>query len=177
MTLLAKRYAEAVHSLAKAQGVTDVVAEQLGTLHAALASPQARLVLTSPDVSSERRRAVIAKISAGSHALVQNLLGVLQQRHRIAVLFDLYPALRELIMAERGEVEGVVETPRALGEDAMSALTDLANRLSGKRVSLTQKHRPDVLGGVRLCIGNVLYDGSLQAALADLEQQLLRAAI
>lgn len=177
MTLLAKRYAEAVHDLARRKGATDAVSAQLGALHTALATPAARRVLTSPDVSREQRKALLDKAAAGAHEIVVNLLGVLQQRHRVAVLFDLYPALRELIMAERGEVEGVVETPRALGEEAMNALGQLANRLSGKKVSLTQRHRPEILGGVRLCIGNVLYDGSMQAALADLEHKLLTAAI
>jgi len=34
--------------------------------------------------------------------------------------------------------------------------------------------RPELLGGIRLVIGNVLYDGSVRKALAQLEQQLRR---
>ncbi len=177
MTLLAKRYAEALHALAKAQGATDAVAAGAQAVHDALATPAAKDVLLSPDLAREQRAAMLGKLTAGCHQLLQNLVGVLVQRHRVEVLFDLYPALRDLIMAERGEVEGVVETPRALGEADMTALGTLAERLSGKKVSLTQQHRPEVLGGVRLRIGNVLYDGSMQAALADLEHKLLQASI
>ena len=177
MSLLAKRYAEALHALAKAQGATDAVAAGARAVHDSLATSAARDVLLSPDLTREQRGALLGKLTAGSHALLVNFVGVLQQRHRVEVLFDFYPALRDLIMAERGEVEGVVETPRALGEADMSTLGELAERLSGKKVSLTQRHRPEVLGGVRLRIGNVLYDGSMQASLAALEQKLLQASI
>ncbi len=177
MSLLAKRYAEALLALGRQHGALDAVAAQVATMHECLASPAARAVLTSPDLTGPQRGELLGKLTAGAHPLVRNLVGVLEHRHRLAVLFDLHHELRQLMMHERGEVEGVVETPRALAEAEMNALGALAAKLSGKKVSLTQMHRPEVLGGVRLRVGNVLYDGSLQAALAQLGQRLLQTAI
>jgi F-type H+-transporting ATPase subunit delta len=108
---------------------------------------------------------------------VQQLLGVLQHRRRLDVLFDLHPAFHSLLLAERGEIEGVVESPHPLGEAEVAALQQLSGRLSGKKVSLRVALRPDLLGGVRLFLGNVLYDGSMKAALGQLEQKLLQAPV
>lgn len=177
MTLLAKRYATALHLLAQEQGVVDAVERDLAALHAALGTPAAQALLTSPDVRASEREQVLQKLGAGRHPLVQNLLGVLQHRRRLPVLFDLHRAFHELRLADRGEVEGVVETPHPLDDAALASLQELAGRLSGKKVSLTMAIRPELLGGVRLFVGNVLYDGSMAAALAQLEQKLLRAAI
>jgi F-type H+-transporting ATPase subunit delta len=177
MTLLAKRYATALHLLACQQGAVEAVEADLRWLHAVLAEPAARTLVVSPDVRAAETDRILARLGAGRHALVQRLLGVMHHRRRLAVLLDLYPAFRALCLADRGEVEGVVESPHPLDETTVAALQSLAGRLSGKKVSLTVVLRPELLGGVRLRIGNVLYDGSMQAALTQLEQKLLQAAI
>ena len=56
-------------------------------------------------------------------------------------------------------------------------LEALAGRLSGKKVRLAVAIRPEVLGGVRLRVGNVLYDGSLQSQLGQLAQKLAQASV
>ncbi len=177
MTLLAKRYASALHALAKEQGAVDAVAADLAALHAALATPGARAVISSPDISAKERSALLDTLCSGRNGLLRNLVGVLQQRRRLEVLFDLHPAYRALLMAARGEVEGTAETAHPLEAAELAALTALAGRLSGKQVHLSVAMRPDLLGGVRLRIGNVLYDGSLRASLDQLEKKLAQAAI
>jgi F-type H+-transporting ATPase subunit delta len=177
MTLLAKRYAAAMHALAVQQSVVDAVADDLAVVHASIATPAAKALLTSPDITAAERGVVLDKLCAGRHALVRTTIGVLQHRRRLEVLFDLHGAFRALVMASRGEVEGVAEAPYALGDDELSALTALAGRLSGKKVRLSTALRPELLGGVRLRIGNVLYDGSLRASLDQLGQRLAQAAV
>ena len=78
---------------------------------------------------------------------------------------------------DRGEVEGVAESAHPLGDDELKALTELASRLSGKQVVLTAAHKPELIGGVRLVVGNVLYDGSLRAALDQLQDKLQHSAV
>ena len=177
MTLLGKRYAEALHSLAQEQNAVDAIAGDLAAIHAALATPGARAVLSSPDVKPDERARVLGALTQGRHQLVANLLGVLQHRHRLDVLFDLHPEYRALVMAQRGELEGVVESAHPLTEAELLGMTALAGQLSGKKVQLTVALRPELLGGVRLRVGNVLYDGSLRQALDQLERQLQQAAI
>ncbi|MCB9879524.1 MAG: ATP synthase F1 subunit delta [Planctomycetes bacterium] len=177
MTLLAKRYASALFALAKEKGAIDALASDLATVHAELAVPAARALLTSPDVSADERQQVLSKLTAGRHELLVNLVGVLQHRRRLEVLVDLPAAFRELVMVERGEVEGTAESAHPLSDDEMTSLNGLASRLSGMKVQLTAAHRPDLIGGVRLRIGNVLYDGSLRAALNQLEQKLQQSAV
>jgi F-type H+-transporting ATPase subunit delta len=177
MTLLAKRYATALHLAAQGQRAADAVDGDLQALAAGLAAPSARTLLLSPDLGAAERDRLLERLGAGRHALVQNLLGVLRERRRLDVLFDLAPAYHALRLHDRGEVEGVAESARPLDASAMSSLAALASRLSGKKVSLTANVQPELLGGVRLRVGNVLYDGSMKSALDQLEQQLLQAQL
>jgi F-type H+-transporting ATPase subunit delta len=177
MTLLAKRYASALHLAAKAGNAVAQVEHDLQALHAGLQEPIVRALLTSPRESLADRTRVVEKLAAGRHALVQNLLQVALVRRRQEMLPDLYPAFRALCMQERGEVEGVVETPKALGEDEVARLSEMAKSLCGKKCVLTQRIRPELIGGVRLIVDDVLYDGSVQSSLQQLEQKLLQTSV
>ncbi|MEY4673850.1 MAG: synthase delta subunit [Planctomycetota bacterium] len=177
MTLLAKRYASALLMAARAAAAEDAVAKDLAAVHAVVEAPGVRAMISSPDLTEQELARVLGKVVAGLHPLVQNLVKVLQHRRRVEVLFDLQPSYRALLMAQRGELEGVVETARALDAQDEARLRELAGKIAGKKVALTVQVRPELIGGVRLRIGNVLYDGSLQSALAQLEKQLLQATL
>ena len=177
MSLLAKRYATALFALADAAAAADTIGGDLAALHGDFQSPEARALLTSPDVGVAERGVVLEKIGHGRHQLVQNLIGVLQHRRRLEVLFDIHPAFHELLLESRGEVEGTAESARPLGEAELEQLVALAGKLSGKTVKLTAVHAPEVIGGVRLRVGNQLYDGTMQSALEQLEARLLQASI
>jgi len=177
MTLLAKRYASALFALATEQDAVDAVGRDLAVLHDVFAEHAARAVLTSPDVTAAERSALLGKLGSGRHPLIANLIGVLQQRRRLDVLFDVHPAFRALQMGAAGEVDGVVESAMALDDAELQALQALAGRLTGKKVQLSVAVRPELIGGVRLRLGNVLYDGSLRNSLDQLEQKLSQATI
>lgn len=177
MTLLAKRYAAALFALAEQAGVADRVGQDLAGLHGELSVRAARTLLTSPDVAAAERGVVLEKLGHGRHQLVQNLIGVLEHRHRLPVLFDLHTAYHALLLERRGEIEGQVECARPVQDGQLAQLQALASRLTGKKVTLTAVARPELLGGVRLYVGNVLYDGSMKSALAQLGARLMEASV
>ena len=86
MTLLAKRYASALFTLAKEKGAADAVAADLAVLHGELHAPGAAELISSPDVPADERAKVLAKLTDGRHELLVNLVGVLQHRRRLEVL-------------------------------------------------------------------------------------------
>ncbi|GDY01222.1 ATP synthase subunit delta [Planctomycetota bacterium] len=174
MTLLAKRYATALHLAAKTANAVVQVESDLQSLHAGLQSAIVLALVTSPEIATAERARIVDKLGIGKHPLVQNLLTLMLRRRRLGALKDLYPAFRTICLLERGEMEGVVETPRPLGPDDLARLQELAQKLCGKKCSLSVRVRPDLIGGVRLFVGNMLYDGSVKSTLEQLEQKLLQ---
>jgi F-type H+-transporting ATPase subunit delta len=177
MTLLTRRYATALFLAAKAQNAVPQVEAELGAMHAGLQEDALQALLLSPEVPGPERARVLQKLGAGRSPLLQNLLQVLLRRRRLEVLFLLQPAFRALCMQARGEIEGQVETPRPLAPEDLSRLVQLSQQLSGKKCSLAVSVRPELIGGVRLLLGNVLYDGSVKSGLEQLEQRLLQASV
>lgn len=177
MTVLAHRYARALFEVAEVREAVDAVAADLKAIDGALADPELRAFVSRSDLSGRAVDALAGRLGDGRHDLVRNLLSALARRRRHGVLLDLCEAFDTLARAARGEVAGVAESARALGDEQRDALRDLAGRLAGRTVHLDFQEDPELIGGVRLRLGNTLYDGSVATQLESLEHRLLGARI
>ena len=163
--------------LAEKHGVVEQVAADLAKLDETLESAGMRALVVSPETTASRRRQLLMKIVEGGHQLTQNLIEVVLERRRQAVLPELRGAYDELARASRGEVLGVVETAQPMDTVLHKVVEETASRLTGKRVSLSVKENPSLIGGVRIYVGNTLYDGSVATTLEQLERQLRDAPL
>lgn len=171
-----RRYARALFEATPADA-RDAVASDLGQIGEVLADPAARLAVTDPEVSSEVRRKAVQAMTSGAHDVVGKFAEVLMERRRESVLLDIAAPYHELVLASRGEVEGLLETAAPLNAGQVEELQAMATRLSGHKVRLKVVDNPDLLGGVRMRVGNQLFDGSVATAIEDLERQLMDAPI
>lgn len=184
MGATARRYAQALFAAASGQNAIDAVLDELAALDAALANPETRTVALSPEVPSSVRRRALAKLTAHAHVLVRNLVQVLIERRRESVLLELEPAFRALVQAARGELTGVIETARPLGDQEVAAIQRTVGNLLQQSLGrhfqktvLSVAVNPDLIGGVRVRVGNTLFDRSLRSALEELNERLLGAQI
>ncbi len=176
MSLLARRYATALFQVAESSGATSAVLQDLDRLHALLGSIEGSSFLRDPDVGRSKLEATLRRAVEGGHAITKNALGVILQRRRENVLPELAAELRAMAQDQAGEAVAVVETARPLAQDDQAALREQLTRLTGKRIVLDLRDNPDLLGGVRVRVGNTLYDGSLLGELLALQQTLLQAS-
>lgn len=177
MTLLAGRYARALFEVAEARGAVDAVAADLAAIDDILADPELRAHASRADLSGGAARALLARLGADRHELVQNLFAVLQRRRRHAVVAGLRAAFDALVREARGEVQGRVETAGPIDDAQRGSITELAAKLAGRSVALEFSDNPALLGGVRLQLGNTLYDGSVATRLGALRQKLMNSRI
>ena len=177
MTLLARRYAKALFQAAGAAEAIDAVDADLSRLSGLLRNPEVAGPLLSPDTPTAVRQRAFPMILGDAHTLTQNLVGVVLRRRREAVLVDLSAAFKELVRQSRGKALGLLETAKSIDEAGLQALEQRATALTGKNVTLEVKIDPDLIGGVRIRVGNTLYDGSVATALEDLAQRLVDAPI
>ena len=178
MSRLADRYATALFAAAVEAQATDTVERELVGLAEVFADDAVRRVLAEPDVPRDVVEKSLAKLGEGRHQLIRNLFGVLAERRRVMVLPEIPEAFRALARAARGELTGVVESSHELDCVGHGEARRIAKELSGgQTVELSFKVVPELLGGVRLRIGNTLYDGSLKTQLEDLQDRLLSAPL
>ena len=172
MTSLARRYARALFEVAEERKATEAVAADLAHFDAVLADADLRAAVLRPELPASLVGRLVAKLGEGRHELVRNLLLALAGRRRLGLLVELRAAFDALALASRGEVEGVVESARPLAAAEVDALAAEASRLSGRKVHLRVREVPELIGGVRLRVGNTLWDGSVASQLEGLRQRL-----
>ncbi|MGA1524321.1 MAG: ATP synthase F1 subunit delta [Planctomycetota bacterium] len=177
MTLLAGRYARALFEVADARGAVDAVAADLAAIDGILADPELRAHAARADLSGGAARVLLDRLGEGRHELVRNLFEVLKRRRRHTVVAELREAFDELVRQARGEVRGRVETAGPIDEAQRGSIQELASKLAGRSVALEFSDNPALLGGVRLQLGNTLYDGSVATRLGALRQRLLNSRI
>ena len=78
--------------------------------------------------------------------------------------------LRRLVKLEIARHTATVESAAPLPADLQTAIQAGLARRYGSRLSTSFVHRPALIGGMRIQVGSDVYDGSVRAALANLEK-------
>jgi len=175
--LVTARYASALYNLASRKGVLADVERDLERLDTDLKNPVVRAVLFNPRGDRTEKRERVVALATSMHELVQNLILLLFDKRREELLADLPLAFRKRSLAERGAVEGVVETPRPLAADELSRFASQLGARLGKEVLLENRVVPELVGGARLFAGNRMIDYTVQGRLGRLREKLLAAKL
>jgi F-type H+-transporting ATPase subunit delta len=172
---IARRYAKALFSLAVEKRCVEAWSESLQALSKAVeASPELRDVLQNPAYVREQRRAVVQQLAQSAQLAEEpaNLLFLLGDRNRLAVLRDVVGAFRELADLELGRLRAKVTSAVPLDDAEVRAIAEKLSSTTKKQVLVERVVDPAILGGVVTQVGSLVYDGSLRTQLADLRKSL-----
>lgn len=172
---VAKRYATALFELAKEQNQLEQVENELRAINKAIKeNPELISLLKSPKFSAEKKKEIINEIFSSASTLVLNTIMLLSDRHRVDEVTEVADAYIELANTNRGIAEATVYSIRPLTASESAAISSTFAQKVG-RVSLNIENiiDTDLLGGVKVRIGNKIFDGSLRGKLDRLERNLI----
>ncbi|HSD89170.1 MAG TPA: ATP synthase F1 subunit delta [Kofleriaceae bacterium] len=173
--MLARRYAKAIFDIGSEQGGLDKMGADLRTLANAMKeSPELVSTLSNPAIRrSDRRKVVDALLQRiGVVTVTRNTVYLLLDGERLGDLPAISRELDRLIEAKAGRVAAEVVSAKPLDPSQLSQITTTLEKLSGKKVSVTSRQDPGLLGGVVAKVGDVVYDGSLRTQLRNLRDEL-----
>ncbi|MBU1698989.1 MAG: F0F1 ATP synthase subunit delta [Candidatus Eisenbacteria bacterium] len=176
---LARRYAEALFMAALDRGILDPVSEDAGALVKLLESdPRLLRFLESPQILADEKEKVVQKtLREQVQPLLCDFILLLLSKQRVALLLDILDVFKDRVEEHRGIVSAQVFTAVPLPGDMESALRQRLEAKVGLKVRLEKSVDSDVIGGVKVVIGNRVIDGSVQNELRELKQQLLKATL
>ena len=174
-SMVARRYALALFQLVKEQQLIDTVEEELRVVKEVFfVNEDLKAVLQSPKVSREKKKAILSTAFAAVNPLVLNTLMLLVDRHRENEIIDVANEFSELANEERGVEAANVFSVRPLTDDERTALSVSFAKKIGKTPPRPENIvDSDLLGGIKIRIGNRIFDGSLRGKLDRLERTLL----
>jgi len=170
---VARPYAEAAFRLADEAGALGRWAEMLAALAQVAGDARVRAAASDPRLSDAQRAGVFISVLGGRlTGEAENFLRVLAHNDRLALL----PQIREQFEALKNEREGVLEAEVQSAFDLSEAqLKDIVQRLekkTGRKVRAHVSVDRELIGGVRIVLGDKVIDGSARAQLAALETAL-----
>src|SRR5918999_5668351 len=177
MEELAQVYATALFEVASEHDVSDEVREQLGQFADELdENRDLQIFLFSPYFSSQEKKDGIGKIIDGADERFLNFLELLAERHRMPAIFRIRRAYDALWREQNKLLPVTVTSAFELDEGLVNGIGERIEEQTGKKVELTSKVDPDVLGGLVLQVGNMVLDASIRNRLEQLRKQVAKAA-
>lgn len=168
----AKRYAQAVFSLARESNSFDQWQADLARLDALVSDERAAHYLASPNVTEADKQRLLDVTLAQNSAEVRNLARLLLQRHRLNIVSDMVTLFESAVLEERGIAVAEVTTAEPLDEQGQRVVRERLSALVGRNVELRLKTDPAIIGGIVARIGDQLIDGSVINQLRRLRARL-----
>ena len=170
---VARPYAEAAFRLADGARALPQWSEMLATLAAVGQDARIRAAVGDPNLADARVAGLFISVLSGRlTGEAENFVRVLAQNGRL----ELLPEIRAQFDALRNEREGVVEAEVVTAFELDPAqLADLVQRLekkTGRKVKAKVTLDKELIGGIKVVLGDKVIDGSARAQLATLETAL-----
>lgn len=173
--ILVKRYAQGLANALKDEGEYRTVEKELNAFSRALSSHEKLgSLMESPFLGHKKKRQIVEGILTSSSASEKSsrFLLLLLDHGRLHLLDDILDALPVLWNEKKGIVTFEVNSVVSLSEEQKETLSKQLERLEKKPVSLRYKIEPDLLAGLSLKKGNVVYDVSFKGQLARIKEKI-----
>jgi F-type H+-transporting ATPase subunit delta len=171
-TVVAKRYAKALYSAAVDKGITLEVEEQLKTVVEVLHFDQeVKRFILAPRVSqSDKLNVLRTALQDKVSPTVLNTVVLLVERGRTDIFADLLETYIKIEGDALGIGDATVYSTYSLSQEEQDSVAAEFSQLTGRKIRVTNVVDKSLLGGLKVLIGDTLYDGSLSGKLERLEK-------
>lgn len=169
---IARPYAEALYK-AIAPHDAVAVADQVTALGAVAADDQVRAFADNPKVTTEQVFDLLTtacKVWLGDGA--KNLLRTVIDNGRLAALPEIAAQFRALVNARSGVSDAVVESAFPIDGQQLGEVVSALERRFKRRLSATVVVKPELIGGIRVVVGDEVLDTSVLARLEQMKVAL-----
>ena len=171
---LARPYAEALFKAAGGEG--GALKDQLAALAALASDAQLRQFADNPRVSAAQVAAVAAEVLSGQGLKLSpkaaNLLQVVLENGRFVALPEIAAQFAALVNAQGGVSDAQVESAFPMDDAQLSEVVATLERRFGRRLQASVQVRPELIGGIRVTVGDEVLDTSVKARLEQMKVAL-----
>lgn len=174
-TTVARRYAKALIETGQETGKSKEIARELRDISATfLSNPEVLGFLLNPMYKLDDRMGLIEKIgdSLKLSDPVTRFLVILVERRRIRVFQDICNEYYRMEDEIAGRIRARVESSVDLTDNLKIDIKDKLQKLTNKEVVLTIDKNPNLIGGLVVRVGNMIFDGSVKTQLERVRQRL-----
>ncbi len=177
MEELAQVYARSVFEVAREQGKLGELREQIAQFADALDQNRDLAVFFfSPYFSTAEKQKALRGLLDGAEETLLNFIELLIENHRMPVIFRIRHEFERLWDEENRTLPVEITSAIELDEATTESLGKTIGERAGRKVTLTARVDPDILGGIVVRVGNSILDSSIRNRLEQLRRHVAQGA-
>ncbi|MCI2068424.1 MAG: ATP synthase F1 subunit delta [Bacilli bacterium] len=176
MESLPKRYAQALYSLAAEKGQVEKYQEEAKKVYLSLKeNPGMVHLLSSYFLTQEEKDKAIDNVySSVKEEDIRTFLKIISKNGRAYTVLAFLREFDKECNEALGISAGIVYSTEALTAAQMAEIAEAISKKEGIKAELTNEIDKSLLGGLKIVMGDKVYDASLVAALANLKSSIIQ---
>lgn len=179
MTGAANVYGQALYDLAQDEGLSTEILEEMKALQEAFATaPDFIRLLSSPSLSREERLRILDDSFSGRvHTYLLSFMKLLTEKGYMRCFMECCAVYRNCYNHDNGILPVKAVSAVALEDGQASRLCAKLEKITGKKIELTNVIDPACIGGMRLDYDGMRVDDTVRSRLDRLHGMLKSAAL
>lgn len=175
MNELSIRYGQALFSLASDKNQVLEYQEEMKAWEEIFKdNEEFYTILQSAFISQKERKEILKKTLKGMNEDILHLLFVVIDNNRVDLIPDIFIAFNSLCNEMKGVKEGIIYSPFALKKEQISQIEKKISTLENNKVDLRNQIDKSLIGGVKVVIGDHIYDDSIKHHIDELKSNLTK---
>ena len=166
---IARPYAEALFKAGAA-------ADEVQALAVVSADAQLLRLADNPKVSATLLFNVVSDVLARQQIVlspaVTNFLRAVVDNGRIAALPEISAQLQQLVNAQSGVSDATIYSAFGIADDQLAEIVPALEKRFARRLKATVVEAPELIGGIRVVVGDEVLDTSVKARLEQMKVAL-----
>ncbi len=168
---IARPYAEALFKAAGAQAAA--LSAEVGALAAVAADEHLRQFADNPKTSPEQVFGVVAGVvNQPLSAAAQNFLRTVLDNGRLAAMPEIASQFHALVNAQSGVSDALIESAFPIEAAQLSEVVATLEQRFSRKLNARVELRPELIGGIRVVVGDEVLDTSVKARLEQMKTAL-----
>ncbi len=168
---IARPYAEALFKASKSD--VGATAAWVGTLKTIAENQQLQQFAINPNVTNAQVFDVIAGVAkVDLPEIARNFLRTVIENGRLSALPEIATQFHALMNSQSGSSDATVYSAFPIDSAALVGVTASLEKRFGRKLNVTVAQQPDLIGGIRVVVGDEVLDTSVKARLEQMKVAL-----
>lgn len=173
-SVVSKRYAIALFELAEEKKLLSHLEIEARNLKGILAdTAEMKEIFSSPKFSNAKKNEIVDDIFTDFSVEIKNTIKLMVERHHFAEIVGTLSFFIEMANASNNTFDAVVTSAKPLtATEEKEISTALAKKVGVKSLNIQNVVDASLIGGLKVRIGNQVFDSSLSTKLRDLGRHI-----
>jgi F-type H+-transporting ATPase subunit delta len=173
VTTIARPYAEAVFQLADKANALDTWSQTLARMATVAEHPEIRGAIGNPKLTDDQVSKLFVESCGGDLVLeARNFITLLVDNGRLGLLPEVYQLFERSKREREGVVEAHISSAFPLDGEQLATLVARLETKFKRKVSPVVSVDKDLIGGVKIVVGDEVLDASVRGKLASMRAAL-----